>query len=247
VTARGDVGVARLRRPPGDVPDLDLRLGDEPRLEQRVPVGADRWPDQREDVVLAVVLPDRRRRQPETVPRLEVRAPAVDRRGDVVHLVVDDQPPLAAVEQLTVAVHPRGAVGRDRHRANLLLAAVVLADLVGGERGVREQFLAPLARQLSPGHENQRFALDGRQNPHRGDGLAAARRTDQHARVRLQKVREPRLLVVPKFEIQFDRQVVAAVEVALVPDGVARLVEDPLDLGDALLGHPALGVGDGSA
>ena len=58
--------------------------------------------------------------------------------GQQVHLVVDDEAPVAGVEQLEVRVDalPLGRehlVGRDGDRADLLAGAGVLADLVLGE------------------------------------------------------------------------------------------------------------------
>jgi hypothetical protein len=53
------------------------------------------------------------------------------------------------------------------------------------------------------------------------------------------------VLVRPEVEREREVERVARFEVALVLDGIARLVEDPLDLGGGLLGDPALGVGDG--
>jgi len=77
-------------------------------------------------------------------------------------LVEADQPPLPGVEQGPVAVHPGDLVGRDRDRSDLLLAAVVQSDVGRVDRGVFEQFLAPLAGEFAGGDENQRLAADRR-------------------------------------------------------------------------------------
>ena len=82
-------------------------------------------PDQREHVALAAVLADQRRGQAEPPPRLQVGGHPEHRRGQQMHLVVDDQAPVAAVEQLEVLVLALGAagdhlVGGDGDRADLL-------------------------------------------------------------------------------------------------------------------------------
>ena len=59
-------------------------------------------PDQREDVALAAVLAHQRRGQAEPAAGLQVGGEPEDRRGQQVHLVVDDQAPVAGVEQLEV-------------------------------------------------------------------------------------------------------------------------------------------------
>src|SRR5699024_3009727 len=95
--------------------------------------------------------------------------------------------PPSLVEQFPVAIHPRGAVGGDRHRADLLLAAVVLADLLGIEGGVGEQLLVPLARKFATRREDQRLAADLGHRADGGDRLPAARRTDEHTRAGVEK------------------------------------------------------------
>ena len=123
--------------------DVALRLDVLPR--RVVPLRA----DQREHVALAAVLADQRRGQAEPAAGLQVGGHPEDRRGQQVHLVVDDQPPVAGVEQLEVGVDalpPRGhhLVRRDGDRADLLLGAGVLADLVLGQRRAPEQLVLPL-------------------------------------------------------------------------------------------------------
>ena len=86
---------------------------------------------------------------------------AEDRRRQQVDLVVDDQAPVALVEELEVRVDALPArrhdlVRRDRDRADLLAGARVLADLLLGERGPVEQLVAPLPRRDGVGHEDQR-------------------------------------------------------------------------------------------
>jgi len=232
---------------PRHVADLHLRFPDEAGLEQRVPVGADGRPDEREDVLLAVVFANGRGGESEAVLRLEFGAAAVHRRRHVMHLVVDDEAPPALVEQLAVPVHARGLVRGDGDGADLLFPAVVLADQVGGERGAGEQFVSPLAGEFAAGDEDQRLAADRGQHAHRGDGLSAAGRPDEHARLHVGELADPLALVVAQVDVQFRVEVVALVQIAFVLHGVARLVEDPLDLGDAVLGDPGEVVLDGCA
>ena len=107
--------------------------------------------DQGEHVALPAVLAHQRRGQPDPPAGLQVGGHPEDRRGQQVHLVVDDQAPVAGVEQLEVAVDalPPGRhhlVRRDGDRPDLLLGAGVLADLVLGQRGTPDQLVLPLAR-----------------------------------------------------------------------------------------------------
>ena len=81
---------------------------------------------------------------------LKIRTPTIHRRGDVMDLVVDNQSPLAAIEQLPVSIHSCRPVGGDRDRPDVFRPAVVLADLVRVERRACEEFFAPLAGQFPP-------------------------------------------------------------------------------------------------
>jgi hypothetical protein len=58
--------------------------------------------DQREHVGLAPVFAHERRRQAQPPPRLDLRRDAEDGRRQQVHLIVDDQAPVALVEQRKV-------------------------------------------------------------------------------------------------------------------------------------------------
>ena len=91
------------------------------------------------------------------------------------HLVIDDQPPVAAVEQLQVlefgvlVLPPRhDVVGSHGDRLHFFGQAVVFAHLVGRERGLVEDFRDPLPRGGDAGGEHQR----------RGPHLAHARQAD---------------------------------------------------------------------
>ena len=126
-------------------PDLvALGLGDPAfRLEHApgdvVLLGA----DQAEDVLLAVVLADQGGRQPEPAAGLDVGGDPEDGRRQQVDLVVDDQPPVALVEQaevgeVAVLLGPVGddLVGGQRDRPDLLGVAGVGGDLRLGSRSV---------------------------------------------------------------------------------------------------------------
>ena len=117
-------------------------------------------PIRREHVALAAVLADQRGGQPEPAPRLQVGRHPEHRRGQQVHLVVDDQPPVAAVEQLEVTILTLGAAGdhlirRDRDGPDLLAFAGVLADLLLGQRGAGDQLTLPLPARDRVGDQDQ--------------------------------------------------------------------------------------------
>jgi hypothetical protein len=242
----GVLASGQLARP-GDVADFDFGLGDVAGVEQRVPVGADGRPDECVDVGLLVVLADGGRGEAEPVAALEVGAPPEHPARDVVGLVVDDEAPPPLVEQPAVAVHARGLVGGYRHRPHLLGAAVVFADLLWGKGGPREEFVAPLRGEFAARHKNKGLAAHGREDAHRGDGLAATGRPDEHPGPPVAEPLDPRLLVAAEVELEVDVEAVALVEVAVVADGVAGVVEHALDFGDGILVHPALRVGDRTA
>ena len=78
----------------------DVALGLDVLPRRVEPLG----PDQGEDVALAAVLADQGRGQPEPAPGLQVGGHPEHRSRQQVHLVVDDQAPVAGVEQLQVRV-----------------------------------------------------------------------------------------------------------------------------------------------
>ena len=65
--------------------------------------------DQAEDVALAAVLAHEGGGQAEAAARLQVGGELEDRRGQQVHLVVDDEAPVQGVEQREVGVLARSA------------------------------------------------------------------------------------------------------------------------------------------
>jgi hypothetical protein len=145
-------------------------------------------PDQREHLVGAAVLAHQRRREAEPPARLDAGGGAEHRGRQQVHLVVDDQPEAALVEQVEVRERVELAlavrqdlVGRDGHRPDLLLLAGVLADLVGAQVGLVEDLAAPLPHRHRVGGQHQRIGL---QQVHRGDadhGLAGPARQHHDA------------------------------------------------------------------
>ena len=95
------------------------------------------------------------------------------------HLVVDDEPPASVVEES----HVREILGaaravredlirRDGDRAKLLRCAVVLADVVGGQRRTFEEFTLPLPAGGHTRDEDEGLRLQGRHGGERDDGLA---------------------------------------------------------------------------
>ena len=146
-------------------------------------------PDQREHVALAAVLAHQRRGQPDPAPGLEVGGHPEDRRRQQVHLVVDDQPPVAGVEQLEVAVDA-GALGghhlvrRDGDRPDLLDRAGVLADLVGRQRRTPDELVLPLPGRHRVGDQDQRGRLGVRHRGRADQRLAGAAREHDHAATR---------------------------------------------------------------
>ncbi len=164
-------------------------------------------PDEREHVTLTTILAHEGRRQPETPTGLDVGREAEDRRGQQVHLVVDDQAPVAGVEDLQVRVDPlalgrHDLIGRDGHGPDLLASPGVLADLVRCQRRATEQFVPPLAGGHGVRHQDQSRGLGERHRERAHDGLAraAGQHDDARAsvpealgRLRLVRARLPRL------------------------------------------------------
>ena len=151
--------------------------------------------DQREHVALAAVLAHQRRGEPEPAAGLQVGGHPEDRRRQQVHLVVDDEAPVARVEQLEVRVDalPAGRhhlVRRDGDRPDLLAGTGVLADLVLGQRGALEQLVAPLPGGDGVGDEDQRGrAWPGPSRPRRRSSCPRRRGA---RRRRTRRARSPR-------------------------------------------------------
>src|SRR5699024_11470772 len=91
-------------------------------------------PDQGEDLVLAAVLPYQSCCQAQAPTSLKIRRHPEDRGRQEMYLVVDDQAPVARIEEVQVRVDPfsfggQHLVGRDRDRTDLLAGSGVLTDL----------------------------------------------------------------------------------------------------------------------
>ena len=102
--------------------------------------------------------------------------------------VINDQAPVALIEQVQVGefgVLARAVshdlVGCQRHRAHFLGGARVLADGLGGDGGLVEQLLDPLARGRHAGNQDERGGLDQGHAPHPHDGFASAAGQHDHA------------------------------------------------------------------
>src|SRR5699024_8058038 len=94
--------------------------------------------DEGEHIALPAVLTHQGRRQPQPSACLKIGRHAKDRGGQQVNLVVDDESPIAGIEQFEVGVGALSTgrhhlVGGDGDRANLLAGARVLSHRVLGE------------------------------------------------------------------------------------------------------------------
>jgi hypothetical protein len=127
-------------------------------------------------------------KQPQPAARLDVGGDAEDRGGQQVDLVVDDQPPVALVEDvevgellgLVVAVG-EDLVGRQGDRADLLALAGVLGDLGLLQVGLVEDLAPPLLDGGDAGGQHQGGALHQRHARQADDRLAGAARQDDDA------------------------------------------------------------------
>ena len=139
--------------------------------------------DEAEDVVLVTVLPHQGRRQSQPSSRLQICRHAEHRCRQQVHLVVDDESPVAGLEELQVGVHavPLGRddlIRCDGDRAHFLAGPGVLADLVGGEGGAPHQLVLPLSGRDGVGHQDERRAASPCHRSSSHDRLASS--TGQH-------------------------------------------------------------------
>ena len=216
--------------------DVALRLDVLPRRVEAL------GPDQAEDVALAAVLAHQRRGEAEAAAGLQVGGHPEDRRGQQVHLVVDDEAPVAGVEQVEVGVDalPLGRehlVGRDGDRPDLLAGAGVLADLVLGQRGAPQQLVPPLPRGDGVGDEDQRRRLGRGHRAGADEGLAGAAGQHDDAGAAVPEPVDRLLLVGPQRPVglvQLDR-------VRLAVDVAGEVLGRPADLEQLLLEVAALG------
>ena len=96
--------------------------------------------DEGEDIRLTAVLTNERGGEAQTTSTLNVGSESKNGSGQQVDLVVDDQTPVAGVEDLEVRVDPfplgsQYLICRDRHGADFLLGSGVLTYLVRRELG----------------------------------------------------------------------------------------------------------------
>ena len=157
-----------------------LRRGDEPLRFDLLPGSIETFrPDQAEDIPLAAVFANESRSKPEAATGLEVGGEFEHGRGQEVHLVVDDEPPVERVEErqmrvLAFAAGGENLVGRDRDRLDLFDLTGILADLVLGESRALEELCPPLPRRHGVRHENQRRRLRRRHRPRADKGFSRA-------------------------------------------------------------------------
>jgi hypothetical protein len=210
------------------------------------------------------VLAHEGRGEAEALHRLDLGDDAEDGRGEEVHLVVDDEAPFLAPEEaevgeVRVLVRPPGEdlVGRDRDGLHRLLAARVLADVLGRDPGLVGELVHPLVDRRDISRNYECLAPDGGHRGHAHDGLARAAGEDDDAVARARETaaeegREGILLVGPEregparapFRKEPDLEGIARHEGSLVADRPAEPEE--LALHRAALGEPdaeAVGAG----
>ncbi len=121
---------------------------------------------------------------------------------------------------------------------------MVLADLVVVQVGVGEQFVVPLPRQLPGGDQDQRLPAHLAQHAECGDRLPGARWGGEHPGLAFEEPVDPLALVVAQFRLHRHGQRLTRVEIPVVADGVARLVEGAFDRADGVFVHPRLRLRD---
>ncbi len=204
------------------------------------------WSDKGKHVALASVFTDQRGGQPQPPFGLQVSGHPEDRCRQQVHLVIDDEPPVAAVEQFQMAVLALSAAGdhlvcRDGDRSDFLAFSREFADLILGERGARDQLSFPLPGRDDIGDQDQR----------RRAGFGHCGRTDQRlagptwqhhhpGAARPERVRGQPLVIaqLPALLVQADR-------VRFTIDVAGEILCGPTDLEQQLLDPAAFaGVDD---
>ena len=203
-----------------------------------VPLG----PDEGEHVALAAVLAHQRRGQADAAAGLEVGGHPEDRRRQQVHLVVDDEAPVAGVEQLQVGVdalaaHREHLVRRDGDRPDFLDRPGVLPDLVLGQARAPDQLVLPLPRAHGVGDEDERGGLRVRHGGRPDQRLAGAAGQHDHARPAVPEGLRGVALVVaqlPPGLVEVDR-------VRLAVDVPGVVLGRPAELEQRLLEVAALG------
>src|SRR5207249_4832378 len=144
--------------------------------------------DQGEDVVLAAVLANERRGQSQPTASLQLGRGAKHGSRQKVDFVVDDQAPVPLGEELEVQelfrlAAPVGEqlVRTQRNRTDLLLVAAILADLIGVQIRLVENFVAPLAQRADVRRKDQRLGLELRHDAEADDRLTRTTRQHDHS------------------------------------------------------------------
>lgn len=157
------------------------------------------------------------------------------------HLVVDDQAPVAGVEELQVRVDalPFGRqhlVRGDGDRPDLLPRTAVLADLLLGQRGPLHQLVLPLPGRDRIGHQDQRGRLGLRHRARPDQRLARTAGQHDHTRAAVPEALHGLLLVRPQRPA-----VLAQLDgVRLTVDVTGQVLGRPAQLEQRLLDLPAL-------
>ena len=158
------------------------------------------------------------------------------------HLVVDDQAPVARAEQVevgerAVAAGRQHLVGRDRDRPDLLALARVFADLVSRERGAGDQLALPLPPGDRVGDQDQR-GRPGLGHGRRPDKRLAGAAGEHHdAGAAGPELLHRLALVGPQVPVVFGQRD----RVLLAVDVTGQVFGRPAELEQRLLEPPALG------
>ena len=129
------------------------------------------------------------------------------------NLVIDDQSPILAIEDLEVEevfmlmfVIGQNLVGRDRDGAYLLDLSTIFADIVGLHPRLIQNLVAPLTQGRDIGYEDKRVLARERHDAQTDHCLARSARQNENARSSLcassrMKHRNSVALVFPKMEL----------------------------------------------
>ena len=142
--------------------------------------------DEGENIRLTAVLTNERGGEAQTTSTLNVGSESKNGSGQQVDLVVDDQTPVAGVEDLEVRVDPfplgsQYLICRDRHGADFLLGSGVLTYLVRRELGTTKEFVSPLSGCDGVRHQNEGRCLGQRHGEGTHDGLAGPAGQHHHS------------------------------------------------------------------
>ena len=183
-------------------------------------------PDEAEHVTFAAVLAHQGGGQSEPAPGLQVTGHAENGCGQQVDFVIDDQAPVAGIEQLqrpelALRLARDHLVRRDRDGANFLALAGVLANLVLCQRGTADQLVLPLPAGHSVGHQDQRGGLGLGHAGRTHHRLACAAGKNHHAGATFPKAICGHLLVIAQLPLL---QLLAELDVVRLAVHVSREV-----------------------